>query len=155
MAEDATRQGSLLHLPTAPVHRPWLVIFVDPGAAAPGCRLRNRVLHLLLRCLRPGFRHVLAISPEGRGNAWLVVNPGSDVLSVGVVHGSHIIPDLRRAVAGGHARVIAVTASRPAGWRFRGLFTCVATIAHLTGVRAGPFCTPWGLHRRMTSSPSA
>lgn len=149
MAEHIGGRRGLLPLPTAPVNRPWLVIFVDPHPVEPDGPWRNRVLHRLLLNLRPGFRHVLAISPEGTGNGWLVVNPGSDMLAVGILNGSHVLADLRHAMALGHARVLAVTASRPNGWRFRGLFTCVATIAHLTGVRAGPFCTPWRLYRRL------
>lgn len=152
MAAHIETRGSLLSLPTAPAHRIWLVVFIDPHPVAPGGPWRNRVLHRLLHILRPGFRHVLAISPEGQGNGWLVVNPGSDMLAVGILNGSHVMADLRHAIALGHAHVLAISASRPTGWRFRGLFTCVAAIAHLTGVRAGPFCTPWRLHQRMVAT---
>lgn len=151
MATSRTHRASLLPLPTAPVHRPWLVIFVDPVWPGRGRRFRDRVLLRFLARLRPGFRHVMAISPEGTGHRWLVVNPASDMLAVGLLDSTGVIPELRAAVAGGRAHVVAVTGRQPTGWRFRGLFSCVATIAHLTGAPAGPFTTPWRLYRRLTA----
>ena len=150
MAAPASRRFSLIALPTAPVQRPWLVIFIDPDRPAPGASLRVRLLYLLLRPLRPGVRHVMAISPDGPGHRWLMVNPASDTLAVGCLHSTSVVSELRAAVAAGRARVVAVNARQPPTWKFRGLFTCVAAIAHLTGTEAGPFTTPWRLHQRMT-----
>ncbi|MDF1719683.1 MAG: hypothetical protein P1U65_03320 [Minwuia sp.] len=155
MAENINPRSSLLALPTAPTRRPWLVIFVDPGPAEPGAALRNRILLRLLKRLRPGFRHVLAISPEGQDNSWLVVNPGSDMLAVGILNSSTVMADLRHAVILGRAHFVTVTATRPPAWRFRGLFTCVAAIAHLTGTPAGPFCTPWRFYQHLRAAPKS
>jgi len=149
MAEPVSRRYSLFPVQTEPLHRPWLVIFLDPAPPGPGTTIRNRILYRLLTLLRPGFRHVMAVSPEGPEDQWLVVNPGSDILAIGYLDGGGVIAELQSAVAAGRARVVVVMASRPDGWRFRGLFTCVAAIAHLTGTRAGPFTTPWRFHRRL------
>ncbi|MDF1731229.1 MAG: hypothetical protein P1U49_06965 [Minwuia sp.] len=150
MAAPASRRFSLIALPTTPAQRLWLVIFIDPARPGPGASLRVRLLYLLLRPLRPGFRHVMAISPEGPDHRWLMVNPASDTLAVGCLHSTSVVSELRAAVAAGRAHVVAVSARQPPTWKFRGLFTCVATIAHLTGTEAGPFTTPWRLHQRMT-----
>lgn len=152
MSAPASRRFSLIALPTAPAQRPWLVIFIDPARPAPGAKLRVRLLHLLLRPLRRGFRHVMAISPDGPDHRWLMVNPASDALAVGCLHSTSVVNELRAAVADGRARVMAVNGGQPTTWKFRGLFTCVATIAHLTGTEAGPFTTPWQLYRRMKES---
>lgn len=152
MATPARRRFSLIPLPTAPAQRPWLVIFIDTARPGPDARLRVRLLYLLLRPLRPGFRHVMAISPDGPDHRWLMVNPASDTLAVGCLHSTIVTEELRAAVADGRAHVVAVNGTQPATWKFRGLFTCVATIAHLTGTEAGPFTTPWRLYRRMKAS---
>ena len=152
MSAPASRRFSLIALPTAPAQRPWLVIFIDPDRPAPGAKLRVRLLYLLLRPLRPGFRHVMAISPEGPDHRWLMVNPASDALAVGFLQSTRVVSELRAAVADGRAQVVAVNGRQPPTWKFRGLFTCVAAIAHLTGTEAGPFTTPWRLYRRMRES---
>jgi len=152
MAAPASRRFSLIPLPTAPAQRPWLVIFIDPDRPAPGASLRVRLLYLLLRPLRPGFRHVMAISPDGPDHRWLMVNPASDTLAVGCLHSTSVVRELRAAVADGRAHVVAVNARQPPTWKFRGLFTCVAAVAHLTGTKAGPFTTPWRLNQRMKDS---
>lgn len=152
MAAPASRRFSLISLPTAHAQRPWLVIFIDPERPGPGAPLRVRLLHLLLRPLRPGFRHVMAISPEGPDHRWLMVNPASDTLAVGCLLSTSVVSELRAAVADGRAHVVVVNARQPPTWKFRGLFSCVATIAHLTGTEAGPFTTPWRLYRRMKAS---
>ncbi|MDF1735606.1 MAG: hypothetical protein P1U37_10005 [Minwuia sp.] len=151
MAEPASRHFSLVAFPTAPTQRLWLVVLVDPPAPQAGAPIRVRLLYRFLSLLRPGFRHVFAISPEGTENQWLVVNPGSDALAVGCLNSTSVIDELRAAVADGRAHVVAVSGQQPPTWKFRGLFTCVATIAHLTGVDAGPFTTPWRLYRRMSA----
>lgn len=127
----------------------WLIVFIDPPAPPPGAALPNRLLHHALGLLRPGFRHVLAVSPVQTG--WLVCNPGSCTLTLGVVRDTDVLPPLMTAIRSGSARAIAVLARQPARVRLRGLFTCVNVIAHLTGIECHPFTTPYGLHRRIAA----
>lgn len=130
-------------------NRPWIVVFVDPPEPAPDAPWSNRLLARLLRLLTPGFRHVLALSPEGPGSDWLVVNPGGLGLGVGIARGDATLPMLRRLVAAGDARAVVVSACSPDRFRPRGLLTCVSTIGHLTGVPTGPFTTPRAFHKRL------
>ncbi|WP_416899577.1 MAG: hypothetical protein ACMVY4_07685 [Minwuia sp.] len=128
----------------------WLVVFLDPPSAAADTPLRNRLLGALLGLLRPGFRHVFAVSPVGP-DGWLIVNPASCGLTAGLVRGPLVPASIRRGTETGRARCVAVTARRPAVWQPRGLFTCSNVIAHLTGISAHPFLTPYGLWRRMVT----
>ncbi|PJK29430.1 hypothetical protein [Minwuia thermotolerans] len=133
----------------------WLVVFLDPPEPGPDDPLPNRLLARALRLLRPGFRHVLAISPvvgagdPGRG--WLVCNPGARALGLGVAPSHETLRVLRRLVRQGRARCVAVTAREPARMQPRGLFTCVQVVAHLIGVPCHPFATPRGLWRRIAA----
>lgn len=143
---------TLLGLDMANPFRPWIVVFLDPPEPAPDAPWRNRLLARLLRRLRPGFRHVLALSPEGMAGDWLVVNPGGLGLAIGITRGAPALPALRRLLAAGQAHAVVVTARPGPVWRLRGLFTCVTVIAHLTGMPAGPLTTPAAFHKRLLAN---
>ncbi|WP_417518969.1 hypothetical protein [Minwuia sp.] len=128
----------------------WLVVFLDPPAAPPGAPWRNRFLSRALTLLRPGFRHVLAVSPLGDGK-WLICNPGSCFLGLGVAESHQILPPIRRGIGNGTARCRVFVAGRPEPWQVRGLFTCVNVVAHLVGMKTRPFMTPRQLYRRMAA----
>ncbi|MEC9345040.1 MAG: hypothetical protein VYB54_02365 [Pseudomonadota bacterium] len=142
----------LLGFPVPAANRPWIVVFVDPPEPAPDAPWPNRLLSRLLKLLHPGFRHVLALSPEGPGRDWLVVNPGGLGLGIGIARGDATLPTLRRLVASGDARAVIVSARAPDRFRPRGLLTCVSTIGHLTGVPTGPFTTPRAFHKRLLAN---
>lgn len=135
------------HLPDPP--QVWLIVFLDPPAPPPDAPVANRLLHRALCLLQPGFRHVLAVSPLPKG--WLVCNPGSCSLMLGMAPDGEVLPAMSEAVRSGRARLLAVTADRPERIRLRGPFTCVNVIAHLAGICCHPFTTPYGLHRRIAA----
>lgn len=128
----------------------WLVVFLDPSRPAPGAPWPNRALSFALRLLLPGFRHVLAVSPV-RDGSWLICNPGSCWLGIGVVHGVAPLQQIRSGARSASVHCIPVIANRPTRIRLRGLFTCVNVIAHLVGVDCGPLTTPNGLYRRIAA----
>lgn len=131
----------------------WLVVFLDPPPVPRNAPLPNRLLGACLKALRPGFRHVLALSPAVRtgapGREWLIFNPGARMLAVGLAPSHETLRTLRRLIARGRARCRVAIAREPATVRPRGLFTCVQAVAHLTGTGCHPFTTPHGLWRRM------
>jgi len=132
----------------------WLVAYINAPQAAADAPWKNRLLSRLLGLLRPGFQHVLAVSPLRNGD-WLVCNPGSLHLGLTVAPRCHVLEPLREGVAAGGIRCQAVIAERPSAWQLRGLFTCANVIAHLVGVPARPFLTPYALYRRIEAMHGA
>lgn len=128
----------------------WLIVFLNPPDAPPDAPWPNRLLGWTLKALRPGFRHVLAVSPLTTGG-WLICNPGSCFLGIGLVQGPQPLRHIREGVELGNAHCLAVVAQRPDVIRLRGLFTCVNAIAHLTGITCGTCTTPWRLYRRIAA----
>jgi hypothetical protein len=127
----------------------WLVAFCDPEPLAVDAPWRDRLLHrFLCALLRPGFRHCYAMRPA-RGGGWLLFNPHSartDILDL--PDGAYAAYVLAEAAAGRGAAV-AVAARCPRSWMPRGLFTCVASVAHLIGVPGRPWSTPYSLYRHL------
>jgi hypothetical protein len=142
-----TRPAALLEFAPPDPPQIWLLVFMDPPDAGRDAPWPNRMLSRALRLLGPGFRHVLALSPLPAGG-WLVCNPGSCQLGLGVARDSDVLPHLKRGAGNGRARCVAVAAARPGRVRLRGLFTCVNVVAHLTGIDCPPWTTPRGLYRR-------
>ena len=128
----------------------WLVVFVDPPGPGPDAPRANRALCAVLKLLRPGFRHVLAVSPHVTGG-WLICNPGSCHLAISAAPDRDVLPPLVEAVERGRARCIATIARQPERIHLRGLFTCVNVVAHLIGVDCPPFTTPWRFYRRIAA----
>lgn len=127
----------------------WLVAFTDhrPGAGAPSWR--NRLLEVLLSCLRPGFRHCLALRRVPTG--WLVVDPLSDGLRCDLSpEGSAL-----GLIAAGATVVEVTSAHLPpdrAQWRPAGLLTCVTVVKSLLGLTCRAV-TPYQLYRHLTGRP--
>lgn len=139
----------------------WFVVFCEAESLPAHAQRRDRLLHRLLRRLRPGFRHCYAFRARGDGAGWVVVNPNATRLDVVVTgDGSDQDAFVRRegfddygvlvasCVEAGHARVLVVTARQPVAWIPRGAMNCVTVVKHLLGLEAPWWVmTPFQLHR--------
>ncbi len=127
----------------------WLVAFCDPEPPPRAARWRDRLLYrALCALLRPGFRHCYAMR-RAYGGGWVLFNPHSartDILDLpDDAYPARVLAD----AASGRGAVVVVAARRPVGWVPRGLFTCVASVAHLLGVPSRPWTTPHTLYRHL------
>lgn len=133
----------------------WFVVFCDPEPVAPGAPLRNRLLAWALRALfRPGFRHCYAMRPMHRAEGWLLYNRHSacsDLFELPQEWAVHVFAEAEA----GRCTVVRATARRPVGWTPRVLSTCATNVAHLLGIPARPWATPYALYRHLTQEDPA
>lgn len=108
----------------------------------------GRTDHPLLKLLRPGFRHCLALVDHG-GDAWTLVDPMASTVTVVPIPNTtgDSPPDWYRA----HGHVVLnaghpIPASRIAPI---GIFSCVEMCKRLLGIRARHILTPYQLYRHV------
>ncbi|CAA7621160.1 hypothetical protein [Magnetospirillum sp. UT-4] len=129
----------------------WLIVFCDAKAAPGNARLslRDHMIEIMFRRMRPGFGHCFAARPLP-GGPWLVVEP----LSVGLdVHiASADFPHwFDGELAAGRFRAVWANAVRQVEARFLGLgvLSCVRVVEALLGRKTGAL-TPYQLYRNLT-----
>ncbi len=142
----------------AEVNPYWFIVFCDPmqNVTGPGLAYRrNRFLKsLLVRCLRPGFRHCFAVRPAHHFDGWIIMNPHSacmDVLELSWEAGLNFLTEQIRK---GDARIVCVRTRRPRAWVPRWVMTCVTSVAHLIGTPSKPWMTPYDLYCQLQQEDS-
>ena len=128
----------------------WFAVFCDPEPTPTDAPLRNRVLSRGLRALlKPGFRHCYAMRRMHTAHGWLVFNPHSGCTDVLELPGETFAEHLAAEVEAGRCTVVAVETRRPKAWAPRGSATCAVAVAHLLGVPAKAWTTPYALYRHL------
>ncbi|MDX9861640.1 MAG: hypothetical protein RBS99_12065 [Rhodospirillales bacterium] len=136
----------------------WTLVFSDPEPMGDNPTRRVRALYWLLRRLKPGFRHVMAMRPAD-GGGWIIANWSSGRFDV-IEHdgpvdiGGERFGDYGDFIAALEDDGLATTCTREARDGktpfLRGPATCVTAAKHLLGIRAPLAVTPWRLYRHLT-----
>lgn len=124
-----------------------------PGAERVHVGFTDSVRRPWLRCLKPGFRHCLAIV-EGAG-WWLTVDPLASHLYLAVTRPDPQAGPARRLLENGFAVAVLPAPQSPAVPAPCAPLTCVEVIKRLVGVHAPVVATPWALYRRLAAAGAA
>lgn len=115
---------------------PTIVVFVD-----------NRT-RLVLRPLRPGFRHCFAALRLG--GEWVACDPLKDRIQLARIPRPADFDLAAFYARQGHRVLVGRTARQPScGHYIPSLLTCVAIVKRLLGIRAPAVITPWQLYRHL------
>lgn len=116
--------------------REWLIFFCDG---------RGGWWDLFLR---PGYRHVVAVSLVWDLRAWLIFDPSRDRTEIRLVPDG---PEANEKIGELMHAATAVLRMAPVAERGMGapIFGCVAAVKALLGVRSCRALGPWGLYRQL------
>jgi hypothetical protein len=124
------------NLPRLTVAREAIVVFED------------RADSLVLRCLRPGFRHCFCLLGENR--RWTLCDPLKSQLAVAIVEDVSLA-ELRQLLEAPRRRLLygTVLEGRGEGGSLCRLLTCVEIVKRLLGITAPHILTPHQLYRML------
>jgi len=139
----------------------WLVIFCDPDPlTGVATRFDRFVYWLLIRFLKPGFRHCYAMRRANNFEGWLILNVTSDrahVLEVAdtqIIHmGGRTFDNYTDFVdwseRNGVATIVTLPEQPGGHCKVRSHFNCVTSVKHLLGIAAPSVLTPHGLFKHL------